>query len=116
MQNSTKRKLLLGVLVGLVTPPIFSPAVAAIFYAFFTPRHSDEFGFIGQKMEFWEFYFANFESIPKLTVFMTLCVLVNLGVFFWLLKKKQDEVTSRGVIFATLLYAIVVFYLKIDSF
>jgi hypothetical protein len=116
MQSSTKKKLLTGVITGLLTPPVFSPVVAAIFYAFFTPRHFDEFGFVGQKMGFWEFYLANFESTSKLTVFMSLCVLVNLGVFFWLLKKRQDEVTSRGVIFATLMYAIVVFYYKLDSF
>ncbi len=88
-------KLWLGLVLGIITPMI----VMFIYYRInFYYIRVDTF-----------LYEAFMKSI--FLPLMSLCVVGNLAVFFIFLQTDRYY-TSRGVVFATLLYAIVVFVLK----
>lgn len=101
-----KKDQKLGLLIGTLTPVLFSPVTAYILYSYQPPKTSDGF-----QMLFWEFYSLLFSDSVKLTTFISLCALVNLPVFFILLQKKKDFI-AKGIIYSTIAYAFLFFSIK----
>jgi hypothetical protein len=56
-------------------------------------------------------FFKNEALIDAFTKLLSLCVLPNLGLFFIFLRTNR-LVTARGILFATLLFTIMVLILK----
>ncbi len=88
-------KLLLGLLLGIITPLI----VLLVYYKI-------NFYYIRVDTFLYETFMKRI-FLPLLS----LCVLGNLAVFFIFIQTDRYY-SARGVVFATLLYAIVVFVLK----
>lgn len=109
--NDIKQKLIKGGIVGLLLPVVSSPLVCYILYQYQKPVKIDERGFTVGVFSFWDFYFQLLNNPWKLPTFMSLCVISNLAIFFYLLNKKK-EVLARGIIFATMIYAAIFFIMK----
>ena len=97
METQVKKydKILLGLLLGIVTPLI----VLFVYYRI-------NFYYIRVDTFLYETFMKRI-FLPLLS----LCVVGNLAVFFIFIQTERYY-TSRGIVFATLLYAIVVFILK----
>ena len=87
--------LIKGFLIGLIAPIV----AFAVYVAFFT-EESDPMGIYRQVV-----------SIGKLTHVISLSVLINLLIFFMKIRTYRDE-QARGVLFATMLYAIIIIIIK----
>ena len=89
------RDVLIGTIVGIIAPV----AAYIVYVAFFT-EHSDPYGMYKQLV-----------VIDKLPHVVSLSVLINLLIFFMNLKTNREE-QARGILFATILYAIFIIILK----
>lgn len=96
------KQFLKGTLVGVIAP------IAALFVFIAFSFEPDGFkGFAEKIMEF--------QNRNILTHVISLSVIINLAIFFMKLKTKRDQ-AAKGVLFATLLYAFLVIFLKIKIF
>ena len=87
--------LVKGFLIGLI-----APIVAFVVYVAFFTEESDPMGIYRQVV-----------SIGKLAHVISLSVLINLLIFFMKIRTYRDE-QARGVLFATMLYAIIIIVIK----
>ena len=106
-----KQQIIKGGIVGLLMPVIASPLVCYILYSYQKPVRIDERGFTVGIYGFWDFYFQLLNNPWKLPTFMSLCVIANLLLFFYLLNQKK-ELLARGIMFATMVYAAIFFAMK----
>jgi hypothetical protein len=86
----------LGLVLGLLAPWLVMLVYYRIVYSYLLPD------------DFLHKMFVQMVFLPVLS----LCVVVNLGIFF-LFIWTEKYFSARGVIFATLLYAIYVFAVKL---
>ena len=89
-----KADLIKGVLLGII-----APIIACIFYVVFINE------------ETLENFINNFVTDRNLPAIISLSLLINLALFFLKLKFNKDE-QSRGILFSTFLYGIVIVILK----
>lgn len=89
-------KLWVGLVAGMITPLL---VLLGYWYVNFSFLRLDSFLF--------KELMAN-----VLTPLISLCVVGNLGVFYLFLQ-KEFYYSSRGVVFATLIYAVVIFAVKL---
>ena len=89
-----KADLIKGVLLGII-----APIIACIFYVVFINEETLE-NFINN--------FVTDGNLPKI---ISLSLLINLALFFVKLKFNKDE-QSRGILFSTFLYGVVIVILK----
>jgi hypothetical protein len=94
-----KDNLLLGVILGLLTP-----VVGMILYYFlaFLPKGLSFPAFL-------ELLKANRFLLPK---FISVSLLLN-GLVFYLYTRKRRDITAKGIFLMTMLYAIVILLLKL---
>ena len=89
-----KADLVKGVLLGII-----APIIACIFYVVFINE------------ETLENFINNFVTDRNLPAIISLSLLINLALFFLKLKFNKDE-QSRGILFSTFLYGVVIVILK----
>ena len=89
------KQLIKGTIVGIIAPI----AAFVVYVAFFT-EDSDPIGMYHQIVE-----------IGKLSHVISLSVLINLLIFFMNTKTYRDE-QARGILFATIVYGIIIFVIK----
>jgi|TARA_B110000014_G_C19949271_1_gene491198 hypothetical protein len=89
-----KADLIKGVLLGII-----APIIACIFYVVFINE------------ETLENFINNFVTDRNLPAIISLSLLINLALFFLKLKFNKDE-QSRGILFSTFLYGVVIVILK----
>ena len=89
-----KADLIKGVLLGII-----APIIACIFYVVFINE------------ETLENFINNFVTDRNLPAIISLSLLINLSLFFLKLKLNKDE-QSRGILFSTFLYGVVIVILK----
>ena len=89
-----KADLIKGVLLGII-----APIIACIFYVVFINK------------ETLENFINNFVTDRNLPAIISLSLLINLALFFLKLKFNKDE-QSRGILFSTFLYGVVIVILK----
>ena len=89
-----KVDLIKGVLLGII-----APIIACIFYVVFI------------KEETLENFINHFVTDRNLPAIISLSLLINLALFFLKLKFNKDE-QSRGILFSTFLYGVVIVILK----
>ena len=89
-----KADLIKGVLLGII-----APIIACIFYVVFINEETLE-NFIN--------HFVTDRNLPAI---ISLSLLINLALFFLKLKFNKDE-QSRGILFSTFLYGVVIVILK----
>ena len=89
-----KADLIKGVLLGII-----APIIACIFYVVFI------------KEETLENFINHFVTDRNLPAIISLSLLINLALFFLKLKFNKDE-QSRGILFSTFLYGVVIVILK----
>ena len=89
-----KADLIKGVLLG-----ISAPIIACIFYVVFINE------------ETLKNFINNFVTDRNLPAIISLSLLINLALFFLKLKFNKDE-QSRGILFSTFLYGVVIVILK----
>ena len=89
-----KADLIKGVLLGII-----APIIACIFYVVFINE------------ETLENFINNFVTERNLPAIISLSLLINLALFFLKLKFNKDE-QSRGILFSTFLYGVVIVILK----
>ena len=107
-----QKEKLNGAIIGFVAPLLGSPIVCALLYLYREPAKIDDRGFILGTYTYGEFYIHLLTNPNRLPTFITLCTLINLAIFFYLLKKNKDWV-ARGMIYTTMLYAAIYFVLKL---
>lgn len=90
-------KMWIGTLLGLISPVI----VLIIFYLL-NYLHISFYGFLSKYMDH-----------KALVPLFSLCVIINLGLFF-LFIQKEKYYAARGIIFSTLIYAIIIFAYKLS--
>ena len=89
-----KADLIKGILLGII-----APIIACIFYVVFINE------------ETLENFINNFVTDRNLPAIISLSLLINLALFFLKLKFNKDE-QSRGILFSTFLYGVVIVILK----
>tara|TARA_B100000579_G_scaffold25917_1_gene18257 strand:+ start:109 stop:390 length:282 start_codon:yes stop_codon:yes gene_type:complete len=89
------RESLKGIIVGAIAPV----AAFVVYVAFFTDNPDPVF------------IYKKLISLGKLTHVISLSVLVNLLIFFMNIKTHRDQ-QAKGILYATILYAIVVLIIK----
>jgi len=89
-----KADLIKGVLLGII-----APIIACVFYVVFINE------------ETLENFIYNFVTDRNLPAIISLSLLINLALFFLKLKFNKDE-QSRGILFSTFLYGVVIVILK----
>ena len=89
-----KSDLVKGVLLGII-----APIIACIFYVVFINE------------ETLENFINNFVTDRNLPAIISLSLLINLALFFLKLKFNKDE-QSRGILFSTFLYGVIIVILK----
>ncbi|MBG65766.1 MAG: hypothetical protein CMP73_03810 [Flavobacteriales bacterium] len=89
------KSLIKGTVVGIIAPI----AAFVVYVAFFT-KESDPIGVYYQLI-----------ALGKLSHAISLSVLINLLIFFMNIKTYRDN-EARGILFATILYAITIVILK----
>ena len=89
-----KSDLVKGVLLGII-----APIIACIVYVVFINE------------ETLENFINNFVTDRNLPAIISLSLLINLALFFLKLKFNKDE-QSRGILFSTFLYGVVIVILK----
>ena len=89
-----KLDIVKGVLLGII-----APIIACIFYVVFINE------------ETLENFINNFVTDRNLPAIISLSLLINLALFFLKLKFNKDE-QSRGILFSTFLYGVVIVILK----
>lgn len=109
MNTNNKNVLIYGA-VGLILPIIASPLVTKILMLY-KPYKTDNRGMLTGQYSFTEFY-SELISPGQLPIFMSLCALANLPVFFFFLWKKKD-VKAKGILFGTLVYAAIYMIIKL---
>ena len=72
--------LLIGIILGAITPPIVSPLVCYILFVVKKPRDS-----FGEFYSFGGFYESLLNYVVKLPTFISLSAIGNLAIFFILL-------------------------------
>jgi hypothetical protein len=98
-------------IVGLILPILASPLVNFILVSQ-GPKRVDDRGFIVGSYTFSEYYQILITNPPKLAIFMSLCALINLPVFFWFLNKQKDY-QAKGVLMGTLVYFVIFMIFKL---
>ncbi|MFT6746689.1 MAG: hypothetical protein ACJAZ2_001033 [Glaciecola sp.] len=101
-----KKQIKKGIALGAVVPVVFSPLICFLIFNHRRPQYPD-----GGAFHFWDFYTTLLTHEMQFPTFLSLCALSNLPVFFWLLKKKKDWI-ARGMIYSTMVYAIIYFAMK----
>jgi hypothetical protein len=95
-RKSTSDRFVLGFLLGILVPVIFFLIVYQMKYA---------------NMEFMT-YLRNIWQMKIFLKILALCVVPNLGFFLLFFRKKQD-MAARGVIAATIIYAVFILIAKL---
>jgi hypothetical protein len=90
-------KMWIGTLLGIISPII----VLTLFYLI-NYTHISFYGFLSKYMEH-----------KALIPLFSLCTIINLGIFF-LFIYTEKYYAARGIIFSTLIYAIIVFAFKLS--
>jgi predicted lysophospholipase L1 biosynthesis ABC-type transport system permease subunit len=100
-QNKPKKndKHLYGLIIGLVAPII-------VMYFVFIMRFNGKISPTD--------FFLKIKQLNVLPALLSLCALVNLGVFFLMYKFWYNN-AARGIIIATFVVAFIVLVLKIDT-
>ena len=98
-------------IVGLILPILASPLVNFILVSQ-GPKRVDDRGFIVGTYTFAEYYQILITNPPKLAIFMSLCALINLPVFFWFLHKQKDY-QAKGILMGTLVYFVIFMIFKL---
>lgn len=89
-------KLIKGTLVGIIAPVSAFFVYVAFFSKIQTPR----------------LMLLKIIELDRLSHVISLCLLINLLIFFINIKTYRDE-EARGIIFATILYGVFIVLLKI---
>ena len=89
-------KLIKGTLVGIIAPVAAFFVYVAFFSKIQTPR----------------LMLLKVIELDRLSHVISLCLLINLLIFFMNIKTYRDE-EARGIILATILYGVVIVLLKI---
>ncbi|MDC0909309.1 hypothetical protein OAQ21_04230 [Flavobacteriales bacterium] len=89
-------KLIKGTLVGIIAPV----ATFFVYVAFFSKIQSPKLMLL------------KIIELDRLSHVISLCLLINLLIFFMNIKTYRDE-EARGIIFATILYGVFIVSLKI---
>jgi len=89
-------KLIKGTLVGIIAPVSAFFVYVAFFSKIQTPR----------------LMLLKIIELDRLSHVISLCLLINLLIFFMNIKTYRDE-EARGIIFATILYGVFIVLLKI---
>ena len=89
-----KADLIKGILLGIIAPMILFIFVTVFYFEY------DLMSFINNQV--------NDINLPKI---ISLSLLINLALFFVKLKFNKDE-QSRGILFSTFLYGVVIVILK----
>lgn len=90
----------LGIILGFFTPIV---AFFLYYLLVFMPKHKVSLsGFIEMIMD-------NHQMLPKL---ISICLLLN-GVIFYFYTNSRRDVTAKGIFLVTMLYAIVILFLKL---
>ncbi len=90
-------KMWIGTLLGLV-----SPITVLIFFYLANYTHISFYSFLSKYMEH-----------KALVPLFSLCAIINLGLFY-LFIQKDKYYAARGIIFSTLIYAIIIFAYKLS--
>ncbi|QHS60765.1 hypothetical protein [Chitinophaga agri] len=90
----------LGIVLGLFTPMV---AFLLYYLLVFMPKHDVSLS------EFINIILDNHQMLPKL---ISICLLLN-GVVFYFYTKSRRDVTAKGIFLVTMLYAIVILFLKV---
>lgn len=90
-------KMWIGTILGLISPLM----VLVIFYLIYY-THISFYGFLSKYIEH-----------KALVPLFSLCVIINLALFY-LFIQKEKYYAARGIIFSTLIYAIIVFAYKLS--
>lgn len=99
-------------LVGLLMPILVSPLVNYIL-VLQGPKKIDDRGFIVGTYSFIDYYKILISNPPKLSIFMSLCALINLPIFFFLLRKEKDF-QAKGILLGTLVYFVFFMVFKLN--
>jgi hypothetical protein len=94
-----KDSKLTGFLSGLVLPPVFMYLYWLIFLRTSLP----------------DLVIFRLMHQSQLAPLIGLSQLVNAGLFFFFIKKWEADESSKGVIFAMLVYGAIIVYLKLDT-
>ncbi|MBW8685551.1 hypothetical protein [Chitinophaga rhizophila] len=90
----------LGIVLGVFTPIL---AFFLYYLLVFMPKHDVSLSdFIGIIMD-------NRQMLPKL---ISVCLLLN-GVIFYFYTRSRKDITAKGIFLVTMLYAIIILFLKI---
>ena len=89
-----------GFLLGLVLPPVFMYFYWLIFL----------------KTKLPDLALSRLINQGQLAPLIGLGQLANAGLFFFFLKKWEADESSKGVIFAMLVYGAIIVYFKMDTF
>ena len=90
-----------GIMIGFISPLVVSPMIA---YAIMLKT--------GYKLGFGGFYDNLFENMTALSSLISLSGLTNLIWFFVFYRSKWDS-TNKGMIMASMFYAVTVFTIKL---
>lgn len=107
-----QREQIKGAIIGFIAPLLSSPLVCLFLFWFGEPKKIDDRGFITGTYTYFEFYLNLISNPSRLPIFISLCALINLAVFYMYLQKKREWL-ARGMIYTTLLYTVIYFILKI---
>lgn len=100
-EPSSFNHMIIGLVIGFMMPIVFSPAVA--YYLIY--QANGEAGM--------EELINRVMKVPdQASIFLSLCVLINLPIFLLASYKKLTK-TNQGMLMATIAYCIVVFILKL---
>lgn len=106
-----KKHIRIGFVIGMIAPVLAAPIVNWILFIQY-PIVNDENGMSKATTDFWEYFINNFTHPYKLPIFLSFCVLVNAIIIFILARMNKDFI-MKGMLFPIIIYAFVVFLLKL---
>ena len=110
-KKQNKKKVLIGLIIGLIAPILASPIVNAILFMQHPMTH-DSNGMVTATNSFWAYYEHNITHPYKLPIFLSFCVLADALVVFFMVQKQKDFM-MKGMLFPIIFYALIVFVLKL---
>ncbi len=110
-KKEKRKKIISGVIIGVITPILVSPIVNAILFMQHPMTHNSK-GMVTATNSFWTYYEHNITHPYKLPIFLSFCVLADALVVFILVQKKKDFM-MKGMLFPIIFYALTVFILKL---
>jgi len=110
-KSQNRKKVMIGFIIGVVTPILASPIVNAILFIQHPMTHNQQ-GMVTATSSFWAYYGHNITHPYKLPIFLSFCVLADALVVFFMVQKQKDFM-MKGMLFPIILYALLVFVLKL---